>query len=242
MKFYKIILISTILLLLFIELNAQKEILSENVDAYKVFTEKKFGPNSKFFVYNYISLSYFLPAIKDQQIDIKYGKSYNFTYGLRFKYKIAKILSIGSSINYSWSNLLLKTSFLPYLVPNNGQEKLVVHTLGSEIFTRITFCRTGNSFGKYLEIGIFGHYIAGNTLIMKQINSKPINLQARKYVSKHKGIDLYRGFQYGPELKIGIKNIALIFRYRYSTMFNDNILQFKNDIPKLSVGLEIYLF
>jgi len=222
---------------------SQYEILFEDVDNYTVFQEQTFGPNGKHFLYNYVRFDFAMPSISEDQIGIKYRLSYNFSYGLKYKFKVLKWFAIGTDFTYTVQNYYLNDVFLFYL-NNNQKDKLLVNSLGSELFFRINFGRTGNVMGKYIDIGGFGTYNMNTNYTIKTINKNPVSFQAKKEVFHYKGIDIVEMFRYGGVVRIGYSKYSLFTKYRLSDLFNAQTLQetANLDLPKFFVGIEIGLF
>ncbi len=247
MKNYKNILLLIFVIILSLPIFAQRDVLNENVDDYTVFQKQKFGANGKYFAYNYFQLGFYTPAITGNQYDINYGQSFIISYGYKFKLKIFRFLAIGSDLSYSIHNYNLDKNFI-FLFDQNQKEKLTVSTFGTELFFRLNFGKTGNSLGKYLDLGAYGAYNFSNNYIIKIHHSNPTFMQAKNERFEYKNIDLIEKIQYGAICRIGINKFSLLFKYRFSDLLKDNIFSIYmnmvpyNDMPKFSAGFEYSLY
>ncbi len=243
MKTLKKILLFSSFILLFFSLNAQKEILYEDVDSYDVFKKKKFGPNGKNFLYSYLGMSFFTPAPYETQFPVKYGLSNCFKFGYKYKLKIFKWLSVGTDLNYK-ANFFRLNDYFFFFYNVNQNEKLVTHIVGSEFFFRFNIGKTGNTLGNYFDIGAFGGYLFGNIYTVKVKNKNPTNFEARKQKFYYRGIDFFEPFHYGPMFRVGIRKVSFIAKYRLTDFLNSKTLLETSgfDLPKLSFGIEYAIF
>lgn len=243
MKTYKKITLLALLSLMFLNMNAQREILSEDVDNYTVFQKQKFGPNSSRFTYNYLRLAFFTPEIYDAQLPIKYGTSFEFSYGIKQKFKLTSWLATGMDLNWSVLNYNLQDTFL-YSIENKQKEKLTLGVVGAELFFRINFGKTGNTLGKYVDLGGFGYANISNRYTIFTKNNNPSVYQASSEKFIYRGMDLYNTFNYGALVRFGVNKFAVVVKYRYSDLFNDNGLQISSnlDLPKFTIGMEFGVF
>lgn len=236
----------TLLFSLSISVNAiaQKEILFENVDDYNVFEKQAYGPNGKHFLYNYVSLDFATPSVYEDQFKIKYGASYGFSYGLRYKYKVLKWFSVGSGLNYSFQNYVFDDVFLHKLY-DNQTDRLTLNNIGSELFFRFNIGKTGNSMGKYIDLGALGYLNYCSSYFIKTQKEEFLGIESQKTTTKYKCVNTNNLINYGAFFRIGTGHFAFYAKYIFSDQLKQQIqndFTSNLDLPKFSVGIELGIF
>ncbi|MBN2664209.1 MAG: hypothetical protein JXR68_11215 [Bacteroidales bacterium] len=239
----KIILTTLIIASFAIDAFSQREILYEDVDNYTVYQKQKFGVNGKYFFYNYASIDFLMPSVYEKQLPVRYGQNYHFSYGFKFKFKIFNWLSLGTDFNYSFKNIAFDDIFL-FEVNGKQKDKLLINSLGTELFFRTIIGRAGNSMGKFIDFGGFGSVNFSNIYTIKITNNNPLGLQAKKEKLQYKNINIVEPFLYGALFRVGVGHFSLSAKYRFSDLLKNTALQETNniDLPKFTIGVEIGLF
>lgn len=237
--------ILTILIIAFFAIDSysQREILNEDVDNYTVYQKQKFGVNGKYFFYNYASIDFLMPSIYEKQLPVKFGQSYGFSYGFKFKFKIFNWVSLGTDFNYSFKNIAFDDVFL-FEINDKQKDKLLINSLGTELFLRINLGKTGNSMGKFIDLGGFGSGNLSNTYTIIIKNKNPLGLQAQKEKYQYKNMNIENLFSYGALFRIGVGHFSVSAKYRFSDLLNNTAFQETNniDLPKFTIGIEAGLF
>jgi len=240
MKSYKKLLLLFFLFLQYNFMFSQTELIHENVKDYNYFSQKKYGPNGRFFAW--LSADYFFktPNPIENQVPVEYFTSAQFNYGYKFKVKFLRIFSLGTDLHYSCEYFTFKNQFLANTNPAiYDKEKLVLNNIGTEIFLRIKFDRNQNSFGIYSDFGVWGDWTFDNRHTIKLENLTNNFYQGSKMKIVNKNLAYVADYQYGAYLRLGYGKVALVIKYRISDLFLDDFVstfsQF--DMPKLSFGI-----
>ncbi len=205
-----------------------------------------FGQNKKHFAYSFINFGFIIPPSEGNGADIIYGQSHIFTYGIKYKYKINNIFSIGTGINYNsqiW-NLQQNSS---KTIPNNiiyDKEKIQLNNIGTETFLRFNIGKRNNSIGNYIDISPYAElsYKTKHETVINSINSN--NILGEEYnVTTNVHLNYIENFNYGIKLIFGLGRVSFFGKYRISNIFTP---EFKTSISntelnRLIIGLEIGL-
>jgi hypothetical protein len=239
-KIMKKILITIIFISSYFHLNSQEVLLHKYVDN-DIFQEKKFGPNSLYYLYNFFSLNFFTPAIYYNQLDINYQATYELNYGVRFQLKIFELLATGFDAHINFQNYNLKNVFnQKYAVPRDTKQRLSLTNLGSEAFLRFSFSKHGNTIGKYIDFAYWIDFQTGNRFVSKTIYNTKTLMTKNKIVQKK--LHYYAPFSYGLTMRLGFTKIAFLLKYRLSELLQTaDLKEINADLPKLSIGFEFAL-
>lgn len=239
--------LSTIILLLTISNNlfAQHEVISENVSEYDYFSTQKYGVNGTHFFWGYYDIHFYTPSIYGEQINVKYGQTYGFSYGIKYKLQIFNWLATGLDANYNFENYTLKDRFLNTASPSKDVvEKIGMNNLGSEFYLRFFIGKRGNTMGKYLDLGAFGAFNFANNHNIKIKNASPNYYFSQQQKISNKNLAYILNLQYGGVFRLGYNKYAIVAKYRLSDIFSQDFKQTFGfeELPRLSIGFELNIY
>jgi hypothetical protein len=207
-----------------------------NVDSNTELPETEFGPNLKKFTHFYFRGG-FLASADKPGAEIRYGSSVNLSFGLRKKYKISPVYSLGFELEYEYTDYKMKQvegKILPDTVINNISQRLDYSTLAFGFFNRINFDPSrGNFMGTYLDIGILGEFHYSINSISK--NDLPDGTQ-QKIVTGN--LDYTNNTNAKVIARLGYSHISLYGSYRLLDLFDSGY----PDLPRVIVGIELSLY
>ena len=205
-----------------------------------------FGPNKKHFAYSFVNLGFITPPNDGDGANIIYGKSHIFTYGIKYKFKINDVFSIGAGINYNLQVWHLQQNDSKK-IPNNiiyDKEKIKLNNIGTEAFFRFNIGKRNNSIGNYIDISPYTEWTY-KTEHETVINSKNSNttLGEEYNVTTNVHLNYIENFNYGLKLSVGLGRVSIFGKYRISNIFTTD---FKTSISntelnRLVIGFEIGL-
>ncbi len=239
-----------ILILLAIGINSfsQEYVISENVSEYDYFEMPKYGINGKNYIWFFMDMSFYTPNPIDDQAKIQYGRSNAFTLGLKYKHRIFNWFGTGLKVAFStqkfrYTNTRINNFTFDTLISNPASTKYILNSFEGEYYLRFNFGKYGSSLGKYLDLGVFGGYVANTKEVIK-IKHKNSNKLVKEQELFNKNLSFIENLQYGGVARIGIKKLAIVAKYRLSDIIEKQTLnQYKTyDLPKLSVGIELNLY
>lgn len=238
----KIALIKKLLLILSISfgLSAQaQKILLEKHTRDLFPAQNTNGPNLKHFKHAYLDYGFSMADSKTQGITLLTARSNTFSFGVRYKRKLAEFLSIGYAFYYNFEDFAIKQE-AGKIFPNSilhSKEKLNFNNLGSELYTRLNFAPRGNTLGLFLDLGGFFNWTFTakhkTTDIFEDYENNAKEIQV---ISKH--LEYTEPFHYGVCARLGYNRYILTASYRLSGYIKE---EFDVVLPKLSIGFEIGL-
>ncbi len=234
-----------ILLFLFLTLSLSgfgqkqyKEVVSE--------TKKKveFGPDKAHYAHAFFNFLFATPPKEGNDADILFGKTHSVSAGARYRYKINDFFALGSGLNYTnyaWHFKQIASKKIP-VSTHYDKEKIKINTLEAEAFMRIIIRQNAIGLTKnYVDLGGF---IAWDFYDSRKF-SNFVNLPDPRGFGTYTGIQSKLNYlnkiNYGLELRLGHKKIAVFVKYRLSDLFTDDykVIVSKTELPRLAAGLEI---
>lgn len=208
--------------------------------------DNNFGSNKKHFAYSYIGIGFMTPPTEDEGANIIYGKSHTFTYGIKYKYKIANVFSIGLGINYNYQTWHLKQDESK-LIPDNilyDKEKISTNNIASEVFFRFNFGKRDNSIGNYIDIAPYGEWVykSERELTLSSANSN-LTIGEEYNVITNVHLNYVNRYNYGLKLRFGLGRLSIFGKYRMSDFFTQDFKSSlsNTELDRLVVGIEIGL-
>ena len=169
---------------------------------------------------------------------IVFGKSIDFAFGFRKKYKISSLYSLGFETEFQVRNYKFKQSaekIFPDTIINKSQS-LDYAILGLGLYNRFNFDpHRGNFLGTFLDIGIVGswhfgtHEFSENKLSNGTTETKMISDLA--YVKKLSA-SVYA--------RIGFSHVSIFSSFRLTELFKNSYKY--PDLPRLVIGIELSAF
>lgn len=238
---FKIVLVLAGLLLFLVEGKAQRTLFEQDVDTSGAIP--KFGPNRAFYVHPYVAYGLMFWPQEDGARTKWYSS--NYAYALRFKRKLAWwdswIVDIGYRYDYFSLNQK-KTKMAPLDTIRHSREFLSVHNVSGEFCNRINFSRRGDVLGTWLDIGVYADWVFRTSDRYVDRYEDPNSPAGRYYRDKRRivGLPYIQTRNYGFVLRCGGENTALFVRYRLNELIKDRADADDPDLPKLTIGIEIF--
>lgn len=212
---------------------AQEYVVSEDI-AIDSLVEKR-GPNRKHYRHSYMNFGSCLDA-GENGARVKQPRIDHFTFGVRYKLRLAEHLALGYDINYTINDYALKQEdgkILPYATLNK-RERLIFNIFEGALYMRLNFGRRGNQLGKFLDLGGYASATVAHTHFTLNRLADGSNVRTRT-----NGLKYFQRFNYGLNMRIGFNKTALFGQYRMSDMFYGN-WNFP-ELPRLIAGFEFNL-
>ena len=241
----KKILLLTILLSTQIFVFSQETLVHDDVAGDTIIPKR--GQNLKKYSYFYYNVGWFQGTSEGYGADIKYGNSFNTSFGFRYKHKLAKFYSIGYDFNYTYALYSIKQDSLKiFPTPDiHKRENLIYNNLGFELYNRFSFGKRGNYIKYYFDFGVYGTYGISNYIKQVDKYDTPNANNATKTKIKQQNLTFIYPYNYGIRARIGYNKFALTATYRLSNLFKDNykgVVYYYPELPRYSVGFEIGFF
>lgn len=210
---------------------AQRVIVSEDM-RQEDKSAPVFGMNRKHFRHSYAGIHFLAGQPDAQGADIRYGKSWSFEYGMRYKRRFGEVYSAGTDI-FARRMAIRPEQKEGKLIPGPtiyDDEKLVYFQLGAGLYQRFNFGQRGNYIGRFLDTG---GYLAWNAHVRHVYFFEQGDEQFRV---KRTGMNFPALFEYGILARVGLNNLVIRASYRLSDAFSSS--EDMPEIPRFLVGLE----
>ena len=168
---------------------------------------------------------------------IIYGSSVDLSFGVRKKYKIGAVYSLGWEIEgiYTDYNLKQETGKVFPDTLKNKVERIDVSRLGVTFYNRINVDPArGNSIGKYIDIGINASLLDASHITKNDLPDG----------SKIKGVQTslpyFNHFSSNVNVKLGTGHFVFYGSYRI-TNFIKNAYNYP-ELPRITAGIEVGLY
>jgi hypothetical protein len=212
---------------------AQEYVVSEDI-AIDSTIEKR-GPNRKHYRHSYMNFGACIDAgetggrVRQPRID-------HFTFGVRYKRRLAEHFAIGYDINYTVNDFALKQESSKKIINNfiNKRERMIFNIFEGGLFARINVGKRGNQLGKFIDLGGYGSVTVAHTHFTLNRLADGSNVRTRT-----NGLNYFQRFNYGLNARLGMNKIALFGQYRLSDMFYAN-WDFP-ELPRIMAGIEFNL-
>jgi hypothetical protein len=209
-----------------------------NVDKGKETFNLENGPNLKKFSHMYLRMAFLVSADKPGA-KIIYGSSVNLALGVRNKYKISSVYSIGFEADIQYTDYKMKQTeykILPDTIINNISQRLDYSSIALGYFNRINFDpQRGNFIGTYLDVGIVGEFHYSIKSISK--NEMPDGTERKVVNSKLKYTN---NTNVKAIARLGYSHFNLYGSYRLTDLFKSD--SGFPDLPRVVFGIELSFF
>lgn len=227
---------SLILLLVIFSLTTRAQTILLSVDNTKDKTTE-LGPNLKRHNQLFFRLG-FVEGSDKPGARIIFGKSIDFSFGFRKRYKISSLYSLGfetelQSRSYKFKQTTEKT--FPDTTINKSQS-LNFGNLAIGFFNRFNFDpHRGNFLGTFLDLGIVGSWQLGTHEFTE--NKLSNGTTVTKSISD---LDYVKKYSASAYARIGFSHLSVYGSYRLTDLFK-NTYKYP-DLPRLVVGVELSAF
>jgi subtilisin family serine protease len=241
-------------------LNSEKTVsdttFSKNIKDYRIIIppivdvkkqEKnisKWGYNAKHYMTGYVAYSMFIPILFEEKNDFPfiYQKSYDFDFGIRYKYNICKWYALGANLEFGISKYSLEKDFIDLypimFFPGyrysdiDIKNKLILNNFNLEFFQRFSILNCCSIGSMYLDLGIYGTVTVANKFRQK------IYLEADDIKIEKTGRLNMEKLSYGVKARFGYSFVAVYGQFRLSKNDNENY-SYHVSFPRFSVGVEL---
>lgn len=219
-----------VLLLNVITAEAQTVLLN-----YNKVEEPKYdkGPNQKKFTQGLLKVGFVLP---EGEVDIEAGQSISWGIGLRKKFKVSSIYSLGWEFQFDFTDYKLKdkSGLSPYSTPFDTK-RFDISAISLGQFNRFNFDPgRGNFMGTYLDLGITGKYCLSMAEVYKY---KTGYGTARTEVDD---LDYVKTLQAEVFARFGYSHISVWTSYRFTELFKSTF--HREEMPRIVLGIEVGLY
>ena len=194
------------------------------------------GPNQKKFVQGFVKFGMVTPPDQDDA-KILYGKSVNIGFGLKKKFKVSPIYSLGWQLEFDY--MVYKFSKEPANLSPAGTEidvrRFDVYSIRLGWFNRFNFDpNRGNFLGSYLDLGIDGAF----AYTMKEVYKYETGYG--KAITKVDDLDYTNPLQSEIFAKLGYSRICFWTKYRFTDLLKKD--SGKPELPRISAGIELGIY
>lgn len=223
------------------ELYAQRILVEEYVDTSREIP--RFGRNRLFYAHPLVKIGLFAPIYEAG------GKTNLLTttvsYETRMKLKLLSWNALVFDVGYRCDRFLINqddTSKLPTYNGRHKRERLSTQNVTFAVCDRINFGRRGNILGIYVDFGVYGDWAvrAAHLYVDEYYDSNSAVATHVKSRVKFTHLQYINRFNYGLTVRCGWEWASVFAMYRMSDLIRDTPDTDYPDLPKLSVGIEMY--
>ena len=218
---------------------AQEILLEQDVNKDTIVPKR--GPNYRHFTHAFVG--YGLVAGNGVNGgEIKAGLSRQFVFGARYKLKINSFYAIGFDGMMGFSAYVLKQNNTKILPNKSLHDKESIHftSFNSCFYNRFNFGKRGNSLGNYLDIGVYGEWLAGASQRYTDSYNYVNGSFAKKTSVKNTQLQYVLPLQYGINARFGLGRFIFFGQYRLSKLFKDSFNY--PELPNTIVGFQIGIY
>lgn len=221
-------------------LNAQTVLLEQNPK--KDTIKRIVGQNLKHFIHVYGGISFAASPSEADSVQVNYGLSNCFSFGIRYKRKICNAYAIGYNLSMATTGYNIKQDKDKRFIDDSihKKEKLILTALSFEFYNRINFGKRGNIIGKYIDLGVYGNWNIGSNLYLKDYIKLNGQDKATPYETNTRRLYFIDPFGYGACMRFGFNRYTITAEYRISNMFKKS--SGLKDLPRLFIGLQFGFF
>ena len=221
----------------------QHILLSETTPDEFSELDNNFGPNRKYFIYNYVGYgikSDFVSFDNDNYLPLK--SSFEFETGTFYRFRLNKLFAVISDLTFvsSWNRIKLDANpELPVANLDLNKAKYIYHQVKSALAFQFNFKpKRGNQLGKYLDLGVYGSYNYSRRF-MYRLDIVDVAKNAKVTMKK---LAYMNPIEYGFSIRLGNGRSCIYSRYRLSDIFNENTNFISLELPRLTIGLEFLIY
>lgn len=213
--------------------SAKSQTVLLSVDRATDSLPTQWGPNLKKYSHTFFSAG-LIASSGEAGGQIIVGPSTEFAFGLRDKYRVGKVYSLGWDISVNLRIFKLRQDAGKQL-PDTLISDVSRMDYGSAIlgvFQRFNVDPLrGNTLGKYLDTGVYGEWFYSIHYIRK--DRMPDGSRLKQQFTK---LPFTRSFSAGVFTRIGLNKISFYGRFRLTSLFLPSF-QFP-ELPALTLGVE----
>ena len=223
------------LLILSVSVFAQEEIL-EMKPAVDTIEPVK-GPNRKHFVHPFMSFGMCVDA-GETGAQVKQPRVDQFSFGIRYKRRIAEHFAWGWDLAYNVNDFSLKQNLIK-TTPDTilyDRQRMIFNNAQAGLYMRINYGKRGNTLGKYIDLAGYVDAVFAHTLFTKKHSNDKYNSIER---TRRSGLGYFQRLNYGVQVRFGFKKVIIYGQYRLSDMFYkpENFAE----LPRIIAGIQFSL-
>lgn len=217
-------------------MNGYAQTILLKVDQGKDSTFNK-GPNTEKFTHFFLKFGFALPPDQEQS-RVVFENSVYTSFGLRVKYKISKLYSMGWELQSEFSDWKIKqnkSKTFPDTLTYWSVQRFDVGTFAVSYFNRFNFDpKRGNTLGTFFDIGIMGKY----DYSMVQVDKRDVSVGDA--TTRTDNLTYTNKLQSDLFARIGKGRVSLWTAYRITDLFKSSF-GFK-ELPRAVAGIEVGLY
>jgi hypothetical protein len=231
------------------KVSAQEVKLAQDVGSDTL--KSKFGPNLKHYVHAYVGYGLVAGPSEAKGSQVKYPSSHEWVFGVRYKYKIGEVYGLGLDLALTPQVFALKQQegkLLPNTV-HHDSEKLKFTNIGLGFYNRFNFDKRGNYMGTFLDLGVYGNWMAHSAHVFQDPDSYPLS-GVKNIKVQENDLKYLANFNYGALVRLGFNNYVFYGTYRISDLFDSgygvfdlngkNVFDFP-ELPRYTIGFQFSL-
>jgi hypothetical protein len=193
------------------------------------------GPNRKHFVHPFMSFGMCVDA-GETGAQVKQPRIDQFSFGVRYKRRIAEHFAWGWDLAYNVNDYSLKQNLIK-TTPDSflyDRQRMLFYNAQAGLYVRINYGKRGNTLGKYIDLAGYGDAVIAHTLYTKY------HLMDNSVVrSRRTGLGYFQRLNYGAQVRFGFKKMIIYGQYRLSDMFYkpENFAE----LPRIIAGIQFSL-
>ena len=219
----------------------QEVVMHENVDEDTINYD--FGPNRSNFAHFLVQVGFPVGPSDSAGAELIPFSSVEWTIGSRSKFKVSEFYSVGVDATLMARVFDLKQDS-GKVFPNpvlHDDERWSTWGVDLGFFNRFNIGKRGNVLGRYIDLGAFAGWNFSNRhkAFNNSLDSNNTNNAGREKVVYTK-LKYINNLNYGVTARIGVENVALYARYRFSDYFQKEFNY--PEFTRLTVGLDFAFY
>jgi hypothetical protein len=220
---------------------AQRVVFARDVDTSGEVG--KFGPNRLFFVHGLVQAG-FIVGPQETGMRTTWSSGW-FNYGMRMKLKLWSWESVTMDLGYRYDRFNIRqksAKSLPLEPAKHQKQHLSVNNVSISFCNRINFRRRGNVLGNWMEFGVYGDWAfrTSNRYVDRYYDSNSSSGYEHVLHTAIVKLPYIEEWNYGFTFRAGGNVLGFCLNYRVNELIIDAPDQDYPDLPKLSVGIELY--
>ncbi len=194
------------------------------------------GPNQKKFTQAFIKFGFVIPP-DEEGARIKYGGSVSCGFGVRKKFKVSSLYSLGWEIQIEFTDYKLKQDSTKIFSAGKyyDTQRIDVTSLGVGVFNRLNLDpQRGNYMGYYLDLGLTGRAAFSTKEVYKY------NVGYGDATVKVNHLNYANYFHADAFVRMGLSRLSVWATYRISNLFKEKAKL--PELPRIIVGIELGLY
>jgi hypothetical protein len=194
------------------------------------------GQNQKKFTYGIFKLGFVTPP-SGKNAEVAYGSSVDIGFGVRKKYKIGAVYSLGWELGADYTDYKIRQNLSKAYVPGiiYESQRFDISTVSLGFYNRFNFDpHRGNFMGSFFDLGITGYYSYSFREIYKY------DTNHGRATTEVGSLDYVNHFHSALIARLGYSRLSLWASYRITDFFKPAINY--PELPPITAGIEIGLY